>query len=177
MAGDVPFANYDLTNLVFMHNETQPEFIFYTAGELGPVGAPLEFTIYLDQDCQANTGGARRSLGVEYRLRYRHKAAKAYLHVWDAAKPGWRKVESDQLNSRVQGNQVTLSLPDNVLAQNQQFCWTADSKNRTTGFASRLPADAIPEKEGSEFLNPNWVNEAGATQAPLAGSSPDVVSN
>lgn len=177
MAGDVPFANYDLTNLVFTHNETQAEFIFYTAGELGPVGMPLEFAIYLDQDCRADTGSPRRSLGVEYRLRYRHKGGITYLHAWDEAKPGWSRIKSVEVTSRVQDNQVAISLPKNLLAQNQRFCWTADAKNRTTGFASRLPADAIPDKEGSEFLNPNLVLDAGATEAPLAGSSPDGISN
>jgi len=177
MAGDVPFANYDLTNLVFTYNETQPEFIFYTAGELGPVGTPLEFAVYLDQDCRADTGSPRRSLGVEYRLRYRHKGGITYLHVWDEAKPSWSRIKSVEMTSRVQGNQVAISLPHNLLAQNQRFCWTADAKNRTTGFASRLPADAIPDKEGSEFLNPNWALDAGATKAPLAGSSPGSISN
>jgi hypothetical protein len=177
IVGDVPFANYDLTNLTFTHNETPSELIFYTAGDLGPVGTLLEYTIYLDQDCRADTGLVRRSLGVEYRLRYRHKVGKTYLHAWDEAKQGWSRIKSAQMTSRVQGNQVAISLPDDVLVQNQQFCWTADARNRTPGFASRLPADAIPDKAGSEFLNPNWLNDATATKATPGGSSTDIVSD
>jgi hypothetical protein len=149
--GDVPFPNYDLTSLALGHDGTDLEIIFYTTGEVGPVGEPLEYTLYIDSDCRADTGLAKRGLGVEFRVRYRHNTGKTYFHAWDEAKEGWSAIKSAEVRSTVRSNQVIIWVPDHALDQDQQFCWTANAKDGAKGFASSLPADAVPDKTGSKF--------------------------
>ncbi|HXW00028.1 MAG TPA: hypothetical protein VEC93_16530, partial [Anaerolineae bacterium] len=149
--GDVPFSNYDLASLALGYNGTRLEITFYTAAEVGPAGEPVDYTIYIDKDCRADTGLAESGLGVEFRLRYRHDAGQTYLHARNETNEGWSEIESAEVTGTVRGNQVIIAVPDHVLGQNRQFCWAAEARNRTTGFASNLPADAIPDNEGSKF--------------------------
>ena len=155
IVGDVPFSNYDLVSLALGHDGTNLEIIFYAAGEVGPAGEPLDYALYIDKDCRADTGLARRGLGVEYRVRYRHDRGKTYLDARDEANEGWSDIESAQATSIVRGNQVIIWVPDDALDIGQQFCWTAAARNRTTGFAPYLPTDAVPDNEGSEFSQSN----------------------
>lgn len=156
MVGDVPFSNYDLASLALGYDGTKLEIIFYIAGEVESPGEPLEYTLYIDKDCRADTGLAESGLGVEFRVRYRHDRGKTDLHAWNEANEGWIKIKSSEVTSAVRGNQVIMWVPDNALDRGPQFCWTAHARNRTKGFASNLPADAVPDSEGSEFLNSNW---------------------
>jgi hypothetical protein len=172
IGGDVPFPNYDLTSLALSHNGNHLDIIFHTAGEVGPAGAPLEYIVYIDQDCRADTGLVEGGLGVEFRLRYRHDRAKTYLYTQNEANEGWSEIESAGVTGTVAGSQVILMVPDNVVKPSQQFCWTAAARNRTDGFASNLPADTIPDNEGSEFSK-FQLPTAVSAQIPPAGSSPD----
>jgi hypothetical protein len=149
--GDVPFPKYDLTSLALGHDGANLKIVFYTAGEVGPPGEPLEYNLYIDRDCRADTGQAKRGLGMEFRVRYRHATGKTYLHAWDEAKEGWSAIKSAQVTSAVRSNQVIIWVPDDALDQDQQFCWAANAKNGTKGFASSLPTDALPDKMGSKF--------------------------
>jgi hypothetical protein len=149
--GDVPFSNYDLASLALGHDGTNLEITFYSAAEVGPAGEPLEYTLYIDRDCRADTGLAKRGLGVELRVRYRHNTGKTYLHTRNEANTGWSPIKSAELRTIVRGNQVIISVPDSALGQGQGFCWTAYVGNKTKGFASSLPADAVPDNKSSEF--------------------------
>ncbi len=149
--GDVPFSNYDLASLALGHDGTNLEMIFYTAGEVGPAGEPLEYTLYIDRDCRADTGFEKRGLGAEFRVRYRHNTGKTYFHARDEANEGWNAIKSADVRSTLRGNQVIIWVPDNALGQGQRFCWSADARNKTGGFASSLPVDAVPDNKGSEI--------------------------
>jgi hypothetical protein len=150
-SGDVPFPNYDFTSLALSHDGTHLKIIFYTAGEVGLTGEPLEYALYVDSDCRADTGEAKRGLGVEYRIRYKHATGKTYLHVRNETNDGWNAIKSAEMTSRVSGHQVIIWVPDDALDQAHQFCWTADAKNKTTGFSSSLPADTVPDEKGSRL--------------------------
>ncbi|MBI1878315.1 MAG: hypothetical protein HYR94_08840, partial [Chloroflexi bacterium] len=50
-AGDVPFANYDLTSIAFQDRGPILAIIFNTAAPIGPVKQPLEYTLFIDSDC------------------------------------------------------------------------------------------------------------------------------
>jgi hypothetical protein len=118
---------------------------------VGPADQPLDYILYIDRDCRADTGLAKRGLGVEFRVRYRHNTGKTSLHTWNEANAGWSAIKSAEMSSTVRDNQVIISVPDDVLGQGQQFCWTADAKNRTKEFASSLPADVVPDNKGSQI--------------------------
>ena len=149
--GDVPFPNYDLVGLALGHDGTNLEITFHLSGEVGPAGGPLEYALYIDRDCRADTGLAKRDLGVEFRVRYRHNTGKPYLHIRNEANTGWSAIKSAELRSTVSGNRIIISVPENALGQGQRFCWTADAKNGTKGFASSLPTDVVPDNKSSEF--------------------------
>ena len=177
IVGDVPFSNYDLASLALGHNGTKLEIIFYTAGDVGPAGAPLEYALYIDKDCRPDTGLTRRGLGVEFRVRYRHNTGKTNLHTRNETNEGWSAIKSAGATSTVRGNQVIIWVPDSALGLGQRFCWTADVRNRTEGFTSNLPADAVPDNEGSKFSQVELVTATTPAKAILAGSSAAVVPN
>jgi hypothetical protein len=147
VVGDVPFSNYDLASVVFQPERSALKVIFYTLGDLGPVGEPLEFILYIDSDCQADTGKPENDRGVEYRVRYRHKKGKAVLAAWDGEQDGWSDAQSFEVSSLVNGNVVAVWLPYESLEDSQRFCWTVEAKNRTKGFDQSLPTEKVPNNE------------------------------
>jgi hypothetical protein len=177
IVGDVPFSDYDLASLALGDDGTNLEITFYTAGEVGPAGEPLQYNLYVDRDCRADTGLAKRGLGVEFRVRYSHNTGKTYLHTRNEANTGWNAIQSAEVTSTVRGNQVIIQVPDNVLGQGQRFCWAADVSNGTRGFVSSLPADAVPDNKGSKFSQFELVTATTAAKAILTGSSAAVVPN
>jgi hypothetical protein len=166
---DVPFPDYDLASLALGHDGTNLEITFYTTAEVGPAGGPLEYALYIDRDCRADTGLAKRGLGVEFRVRYRHNTGKTQLHTRNEANAGWSAIKSAEMRSTVRGNQVILSVPASALGQGQRFCWTADAKNGTKGFASSLPDDIVPDNKSSKFSQFELVTATPTAQAILNG--------
>jgi hypothetical protein len=138
-------------SLALSQTESQLEIVFNTADDVEAVSDPVEYILYVDQDCRADTGSADGDLGVDLRVRYRHSTQKTYLHRYDDVNESWAAVETAEASNRVRGNQVTLVVPNQVLDQSQPFCWVAQAKNRADGFASSLPADALPDHAGSLF--------------------------
>ncbi len=155
--GDVPFANYDLTSLALQEEGAVLKVSFYTAGSLGLVGEPLQYIFYIDSDCRADTGGPRKEYGLEYRVRYKHDKGQADLSRWEEAKEAeagaevetkgsWRKVGSiEDVSSPVDGQMVTIRVPNDLLDLGQQFCWLVETKFTTKVFATSLPKDWMPD--------------------------------
>ncbi len=141
IVGDVPFSNYDLVSLALGHDGTSLKIGFYTAGEVGPAGKPLEYILYIDKDCRADTGLAKNGLGLDFRVRYRHDTGKTYLYARNETNEGWSNIKSAQATSTVRGNEVIIWIPDDALDRSRQFCWTAVARNRAKGFAPNLPTD------------------------------------
>ncbi|HRV93746.1 MAG TPA: hypothetical protein P5526_16420 [Anaerolineae bacterium] len=141
--GDVPFSNYDLTSIALQKDQQGFKVIFFIAGELGPVGEPLEYIFYIDHDCRFDTGLERHNLGVDYRLRYRHDRGQADIFFWNELENGWRKLPFE-VNSVISQNTVALWLPDNLFENDQQFCWMGEAKNSTEEFTTNLPIDTVP---------------------------------
>jgi hypothetical protein len=144
-AGDTPFANYDLTSIAFQDRGSTLAIIFNTAGVIGPVGQPLEYTLYIDSDCNGSTGEPRGNRGAEYQVRYDHESGRAVFRAWDAAIKDWDWLHSTELASLVDGNQVTLSTPLNLIAVNRQFCWVGQAANGTADFYPDPPPDWLPK--------------------------------
>ena len=84
VAGDTPFENYDLTTVAFEPEPESLKITMFSTGDMGPVGQPLEQYLYLDQDCNSETGKPRGNRGAEYWLRYRHQIGRAYLNTWNS---------------------------------------------------------------------------------------------
>jgi hypothetical protein len=151
--GDVPFADYDVTSIA-LKEVTLPEqgrtlkVIFYTAGDLGLIGKPLDYIFYIDSDCRIETGSQDSPRGAEYRVRYRHKVSRALIRVWDDAGEDWK--DPIKVNSLVGDKMLTLWVPYDLLGDDREFCWVVEIKNRTTTF-QRLPAEKVPDRKDSRL--------------------------
>lgn len=151
--GDVPFSNYDLTSLALQEEGSALKVSFYTAGSLGPMDEPLQYIFYIDSDCRADTGGPRKGLGLEYRMRYKHDKGQADLSRWESAngaeagaeievKGSWHKVGLiEDVSGPVDGQMVTMRIPYDLLDLGQQFCWLVEAHSKSKVFATSLPKD------------------------------------
>jgi hypothetical protein len=154
MIGDVPFSNYDLTSIALQEDGPALKIIFYAAGDLGPVGEPLEYRLDIDNDCRTDTGRWINYRGVESRVRYEHKNGRAIIIFWDEEEESWNWGNSIELDSLVSGNMVTVWVPYDLLedpstssGQARQFCWVGEGKNRTTAFDASPPTEWVPNGE------------------------------
>lgn len=140
--GDTPFSNYDLTGLSFQEEEAALKITFYAAGNLGPIGQPLEYNLYIDSDCNAETGTPKGGYGAEYWLRYSHEYDGAYFYVWKAEENKWNKHQAMGAYT-VEGKLVTVSVPHNLLDSSQQFCWLAVTWNGTRAYYPAPPIELM----------------------------------
>ena len=139
---DTPFTNYDLTGIAFSEDEAALRSTFFTAGEMGPVGEPLEHYLYIDSDCSLETGKVRGNRGAEYWIRYRHQNGRGYIYSWDPVATTWgdrRTLAADPTAGQV----ATVSIPKEYLELNGQFCWLGVSRNRTGAYHPSPPVDWI----------------------------------
>lgn len=144
---DVPFTNYDLTGIAFFDNGPNLIIRFNTAQEVGPVKQPLDFTLYIDSDCNSATGQPLQNRGVDYRVSYNHKAGYSYLAHWEAAQLDWAWSQLTDLVGFATGKTVTISIPRHLLGTGQQFCWVGQSSNQTDAFYPAPPRDWIPNDQ------------------------------
>jgi hypothetical protein len=178
VVGDVPFPNYDLASVVFQPERSALKVIFYTSGDLGPVGEPLEFILYIDNDCRADTGKPENGRGVEYRVRYRHKKGKAILAPWDGEQDGWSDAQSSEVSSLASGNMVAVWLPYESLEDSQRFCWVVEAKNKTKGFDRSLPTEHVPGGDDlriSQYEAPATTTTIDTRPSTVGLSNSDVV--
>lgn len=148
VAGDVSRSGYDLISVAFQESESTFTVIFNTAGEIGPAGQPVQYTLYIDSDCNSETGERRNYRGAEYRINYNHEAGRATLTAWDESAQDWRWDQATKLDSLIQTKVVAMAMPYYLIGEGRQFCWIARAVDETTG--ADLPADWLPNEE---FLN------------------------
>lgn len=138
--GDAPFDNYDLTGVSFQEDDDALKTTLFTAGPMGAVGEPVEYFLYIDSDCNAETGKPRGNRGAEYWVRYRQQSGKAYFYTWDAETAQWT-------NRRTIGayaseiNLATVWIPYNYISNPNQFCWLGLAWNRTEEYHPSPPID------------------------------------
>ncbi|MCL4300662.1 MAG: hypothetical protein KJ077_33305 [Anaerolineae bacterium] len=145
--GDVPLPDYDLTSVAFQANGATFDIVFNTAGAIGPVGQPLQYTLFIDRDCYAETGEQVKYRGAEYRVRYNHETDRASVVTWDMEQNDWLWDQATRLDSRVDRQSVLISIPVQLLGTNSQFCWIAQASNRTDEYNLTLPRDWLPDGE------------------------------
>ena len=157
--GDTPFPHYDLTSLALQQEADLLRTTFYSAGELEPVGQPLEYFFYIDSDCNADTGKTRGNRGAEHWLRYRHQNGRGYFYDWDEATANWVNRRSlGEFSSA--GNTVDGYLPLSYLDNPGQFCWVTAAWNRTEVYHPRPPIEWVGrEPRLTEFTSDRVVVE------------------
>jgi hypothetical protein len=148
MIGDTPFSNYDLVS-VSVQEEIQSDqptlkVTFYTAGDVWPAEEPLQYNLYIDIDCNPDTGEQRRDLGMDYRIIYTHRQSRAGLYTWEKDEQAWNFGQSTRLPSLVGEKMVTIWLPYNLIENDQYLCWIARSRYRTDLFNTSPTSDMVP---------------------------------
>jgi TolB protein len=161
-AGDVPFANYDLTSIAFQNRGPILVIIFNTAGSIGSVGQSLQYTLFIDSDCNNSTGESIRNRGAEFQVRYDHESGQAVFMVWDADAKDWDWLHPTELTSLVDGDQITVSTPLNLIGMNRQLCWVGRASNGTANFNPDPPADWLPN-DAYQVLTQYKIGEATST--------------
>ena len=176
--GDVPFSNYDLTSIALQEDGPALKIIFYTAGDLGPVGEPLEYSLYIDSDCRTDTGLWKKYRGVEHRVLYDHEKGRAVVRSWDEEKKSLRYTGQVEVNNPTGGKTVTVWVPYDLLedpstgsGQARQFCWVGNARNKTQGFNSRLPNEWVPNVQELRLTQYEAVATATETEASAAEPS------
>jgi len=162
MIGDVPFYNYDLTSIALQEDEPGLKIIFYTVGDLGPVGEPLRFSLYIDSDCLTDTGRWKNYRGVEYWVRYDHKRGRAAIIFLDEEE-SWNWAESVGVDSLAGEKMVTVWVPYDLLEDSRQFCWVGEVSNTTQGFSPNPPIERVPNREDPRLTQYDDEAEVAAT--------------
>lgn len=140
--GDTPFAFYDLTSIALQKTSSSFQVNFYTAGQITPVGEPLEYIVYIDTDCNIETGGKRGNRGAEYWIRYRHENGKAYLYSWDQAENQWGNRQTINVDGQA-AKMISVSVPNDYLSVDQQFCWLGRVWNRSDAYRPNPPNEWV----------------------------------
>jgi hypothetical protein len=179
MIGDVPFSNYDLTSIALQGDGPALKVIFYTTGDLGPVGEPLEYSLYIDVDCRTDTGQSKNGRGAEDRVRYDHQRGRATIIFWDEEEERWNWGKQVRLNSLVSGRMVTIWVPYDLLedpstgsGQARRFCWVGEARNRTTAFEPNPPIEKVPNEENLRLTQYTVVATATATETGTSTAGP-----
>jgi hypothetical protein len=167
--GDAPFAEYDLTGVSLQNSETMLQVGFYTAGPLCGTSQPLEFRLFLDADCQAETGQPRNGLGAEYEIFYDLSEDRGIIRASGNKGEGWSRVEAT-LERFVGRQAVLLQAPYSALGNNHQFCWVAQSRNRNETFAPPLPADWLPNSADMRLVHYQPQTSTLASLTSLTGT-------
>jgi hypothetical protein len=126
-AGDVPFAQYDLTGIAFQELGPMVMVSFETTGEVGPAGAPVEFSLFVDADCDDTTGERRAFRGAEYQVRYNHESGRAVFLAWDSAVADWDWSQGVVLDSMLDSRRVLASIPRSLLGE--PGCWMKPTRS------------------------------------------------
>lgn len=171
--GDVPFARYDLVAVSFRQYENGTKLVFRTAEN---PAAPVEFSLYIDSDCDSNTGAAVHGLGAEYRINFSAHTTRATVVPWHAAAGDWDWDVGTEQSATVQGKGVTIAFPYNVVAAGQPFCWVASGKDTTTDYFPDPPLDWIPDEVSAKVSHyqlapPTFSGAQGKIAVPLFNSA------
>ncbi len=175
---DVPFANYDLTSVALQDDGSLLKITLYLAGQLGPLGAPIDLYAYLDGDCRETTGKPRKGLGLDYRVRYSHRNGYAEIGRW-APEPGaggegdkaknkgtWEDLASISVYRPQGGQTVELWIPYALLDTGPFLCWLAESANRTDRYSQKLPIDRLPDGDSLTVTTRYRVQNPAAVRLP-----------
>lgn len=169
-AGDIPFSDYDLTGVSIQTSETLLEVTFFTAGQVCSSQQPLEFRLFIDADCRADTGEARRGLGADYDIRYDLARDKVWVGVWDAETSKWPSAEA-AVNHFVGRQAVTVQVPYSALGNNRQFCWAARGRNQSELFVPSPPDDWLPDSDDAGLTYSEPVSPAPASLVSPIGQA------
>ena len=164
MVGNVPFDYYDLTSVAFLPQQSNLLVVFYTMGDVTTSGDTVEFGLYVDSDCRADTGSpVADNTGADFRAVYHNQYRDAGVELWDADAQDWNRIASIQGSSQTGANTVSMWIPYRLLPGQARMCWAtlADSWNRK-GYKPWPPSDQIESEEETRLPLPQWHSQWGS---------------
>jgi len=141
---DVPLANYNVVSLAMQDKGTMLRVVFYLVGEVKP-SEPVNFSLFIDQDCRIETGQVRDGRGVEYRLLYQPEFGQAKFIPLDMRQDRWLNAEATSIAAQIEGKTVAMLVPFSLLGNQRQFCWTGLARNETKKYTPDPPSEKIPD--------------------------------
>lgn len=139
---DVPFLSYDLTSVGLQQTGEDLAVTLYTAGDIEPLGEPVYYILFIDQDCDQTTGNW---LGADYWFGYNRGTGWAGFAPWDATIYDFDWNESVVIDKQVGKRSITLQAPD-FLEKHPDFCWLGYSWSGTDKYQTSPPADMLPNE-------------------------------
>lgn len=123
---DVPAAYYDLEGIAFMPEDDSLKVVFSTAGNLVAAQKSVELRLYLDADCDPQTGEATAGgIGSDYRVGAEPLTQLLYYEVWDGQAAAWRPYRPVRAAVSPDRNQVNVWVPFEALPAGAPLCWLA----------------------------------------------------
>ncbi len=141
--GDVVLPNYDLTSVAFRNQGNAFAVTFYTAGPICEAEPPLEMYLYIDSDCNDNTGRSQLGLGVDHFMRYRMHRDQSQIRSWNAEEEKWNKFETIEGIHSAGSQATTVRVPYSLVNDNRDFCWVARSRYISDGAAVSPSSDYV----------------------------------
>lgn len=102
------------------------EVIFSTVGDAVKEKDPTQFFLFIDADCNPDTGDAIKGFGSEYRAGAEASQEEGDFEVWDTEANDWRFVMSITSHKPVAENNVHMWIPLDALPVNGPLCWAAE---------------------------------------------------
>ena len=166
LAGEVPFANYDLTGVTLQQvllpadGGSAVKVILRSAGLLGDETEPLQHTFYLDLDCQRETGDRVEILGAEYSILYRHSRARADLRIYNQTTKKWKSVTRLPVLAPADDSTITFWIPLADLQTNDSFCWLIKGRYQSTAYNPAPPTEYVPEANDLRLMKYTFPSQA-----------------
>lgn len=138
--GDTPFGNYDLATVAIEKGEDAFDFIFYTVDSIGPVGEPLIFIFYINNDCRG---------GLDYQAVYTHYDGHSWFQGWNDQKRGWndpQPIEAVNPGPRLIRLRVPFALFQ-ARSDTQEFCGVGRAQNLLDVYSRPLPDETAPTRQ------------------------------
>ena len=151
--GDTPLANYDLSGITFQETGSTLSVDFYTVGDIGSVGEPLVFALFIDSDCNRETGELKQVWGADYRVMYNHRSGQATFTPWNATQKSWVWTDSVKLDNIIDNQRITVHIPRDLLDTGQPFCWAGRVVNGNINYYPSLPGDWLPADKFAGLIN------------------------
>lgn len=158
IADDVPFSDFDLQRIslkdVFLDDAPTLVINYWMSEKVEIGGDAMSYRLYIDTDCNSNTGGKFGYVGAEYYATFGQSSGDARLDKWDASTQAWSLVSSLSAYVPPDSTRVVMWIPYHLIEDNQQFCWLAITKKQ---FDYEL-IDQIPTGINNQIAQHQYVN-------------------
>ena len=174
---DVPFEYYDLTSISFQPDGDSLKVNLFTVGDFADQSDPVEFVLYIDSDCQPDTGRAvAAGVGAEYAAGFVSSDRSSYLNEWDATTAEWVTRNDVFIPAAVgeSGNALSLWLPLALIRRDGRLCWSAEAISWNSGNYTPYPQPDEIVFVKDAVIQPDlwWPTSSAGLQAPLTGNIP-----